>query len=565
VATIAFDSTGARQAARQPVSAHPAFPAIVALWFAALLGLGSLVLPGVLLERALVATGVSSLIPAAGPPLGFTARGLIALAAAVMGALTGLAIARRVARAQADEPAPRFSSATGGVRRPISVHDELGGEGVVNGRGLPVTRRRALAITEDDRPSDFLYTAPLPGEVPADADSAPASRLTPYMADDEPLELHETVDEPAASEASALPEADAADTLTEDDPMIERQEFRRLPEIADDEPMADDAAPEPDEIEDAGPEPLPFTAPSLSRRLDHHLGAPPWQPLDIAADEEDDDEAESTAEPVPAPEAVTEPAEGRADWANAEPDALGLVQLVQRLGSSLERRRAWLAERPAVADAPAPAVPQEFEAAPAEEAAQAMAQYFGRSETPPASPVAPAEPPASEHAERASPGPPLLRPLAVVEDDDDHDDSLADFSLPLRRPVALAPVAAEPQADAADAEPEDEASHGDAGYSSLLAMGNPFAAARTEFVRIDEPEAEADAVEPTVVFPGSDAAAPAFVAPVSARTMPAPAAGYRLFDPPGNSPTLAAARPTADTDAALRAALATLQRMSGAA
>ena len=44
MATIAQSSSASRPA-KAPISTHPAFPAIVALWFAALLGLGSLVLP----------------------------------------------------------------------------------------------------------------------------------------------------------------------------------------------------------------------------------------------------------------------------------------------------------------------------------------------------------------------------------------------------------------------------------------------------------------------------------------------------------------------------------------
>ena len=58
------------EAARLPVSLHPAFPAIVALWFAALLGIGSLVLPAALLDRVVSATSLASLLPAASPPLG---------------------------------------------------------------------------------------------------------------------------------------------------------------------------------------------------------------------------------------------------------------------------------------------------------------------------------------------------------------------------------------------------------------------------------------------------------------------------------------------------------------
>ena len=53
--------------ANAPISAHPAFPAIVALWFAALLGLGSLVLPVAVIERLVMLTHISSIIPAAEP------------------------------------------------------------------------------------------------------------------------------------------------------------------------------------------------------------------------------------------------------------------------------------------------------------------------------------------------------------------------------------------------------------------------------------------------------------------------------------------------------------------
>src|SRR5690606_30461947 len=170
-----------------PISLHPAFPAIIALWFAALLGLGSLVLPAVLLERAVAATGLASLVPAAAAPLGFTARALIAVAAALAGAGIGIAIARRVAKSQASTPESRVAQLSAESRRPISIKEEVGGQGVVNGESLPINRRRALAISEDDRPSDFLYQAPLPGE-PADAATSPAEEA---FGEPEPLELHD--------------------------------------------------------------------------------------------------------------------------------------------------------------------------------------------------------------------------------------------------------------------------------------------------------------------------------------------------------------------------------------
>ena len=90
-------------------------------------------------------------------------------------------------------------------------------------------------------------------------------------------------------------------------------------------------------------------------------------------------------------------------------------------------------------------------------------------------------------------------------------------------------------------------------------MRNPFdAPAEAEFVRIEEPEPDADGPEPAVVFPAL--AAPD--APVDLEEAP-PA---RRFDPPGKAAPSFGASPAADnTDAALRAALATLQRMGGAA
>lgn len=86
--------TGKRQSA--PVTAHRLFPAFAALWFAALLGLGSLVIPGIQLGAIVVGTGLPALVPAAAPPLGFTAHLLVALALAMLGAALGLLLGLRL-------------------------------------------------------------------------------------------------------------------------------------------------------------------------------------------------------------------------------------------------------------------------------------------------------------------------------------------------------------------------------------------------------------------------------------------------------------------------------------
>ena len=156
MALFARDIFDTELGAKPPISAHPAFPAIVALWFAALLGIGSLILPNLLVERLVGATGIGALVPAANPPLGWTAHGLIAAFAAVAGALAGLVIARRVIRAHKASEVWDDQEFTVTRQGPISVRDEIDGDGVINGRGLPVTNRRALAIAEDESAEDVL-------------------------------------------------------------------------------------------------------------------------------------------------------------------------------------------------------------------------------------------------------------------------------------------------------------------------------------------------------------------------------------------------------------------------
>lgn len=528
MATIAFEEPYERDTARPPISLHPAFPVIVALWFAALLGLGSLVLPVVLLERAVEATGIAALVSAASPPLGFTARGILAIAAGLAGAAIGVAIARRVAQAHRPKPESRITKLSGGSRRPISIKDEVGGHGVVNGESLPISRRRALAISEDDRPSDFLYQAPLPG----DRSDAQAEEFT---GEPEPLELSdlaEVAPEPARSDAHD--EGNHAD--------IEMTESREFQPASPAQPFdstrrelsdGGEIGERPLSTAPRGPEPLPFSPPSLARRAD--------EPEPILPAEADGQLA-AVDDCAVSPDSAF-----HADWETAPLDGLGLVQLVQRLGSTIERRRELMAQAAPLSDpAPLASDPGEIEAAPAEEAAQAMAAYFASAPTDTAAPgdgphEQPPEAAFTGELDRSAPSPlarpGLLHAFAIEDDDEDEDEgAIPDFSLPLRRPAA-------PSFAPADNDAEENA---DDGYSSLLGMGNPFTAPKEEFVRIEEPEPVADPPEPAVVFPGQEE----------------PAA--RLFDPPGKAARPVAPAP-ADADAALRAALATLQRMSGAA
>ena len=121
-------------------------------------------------------------------------------------------------------------------------------------------------------------------------------------------------------------------------------------------------------------EPLPFSAPSLAppRAATATARSPSRKPRRLRAPTSpsvDDRSARAAA-------AAPEPQPFRGDWASAPLDDLGLVQLVQRLGASLERRREWLASGAVAAPAPR-SRRRGFDPAPAEEAAQAMAAYFG--------------------------------------------------------------------------------------------------------------------------------------------------------------------------------------------
>ncbi|WP_298198991.1 hypothetical protein [Novosphingobium sp.] len=104
------------------MSSHPLFPAAIAVWFATLFGMASMVLRAQTLEGAVRALHIDLVVPAAAPPLGFTARLLIALLFALFGAAVGFLLARvvvargagRGGRAQASRTKPsRIKSARG--------------------------------------------------------------------------------------------------------------------------------------------------------------------------------------------------------------------------------------------------------------------------------------------------------------------------------------------------------------------------------------------------------------------------------------------------------------------
>lgn len=170
-----------RPQAAKPITSHQLFPAVVALWFGALFGLGSLAIRPTLLESLVMKIRIDLIVPAAAPPLGITARMLIALAMAAIGATIGVLIARRIARPKqevrqrkrgarsqdsaADLSDHRADYAGYAAPNPVSVHDEIDfGEeagGLLAGR-----RRAALAIEHEEAEFVPHEMAPLPGGAP---------------------------------------------------------------------------------------------------------------------------------------------------------------------------------------------------------------------------------------------------------------------------------------------------------------------------------------------------------------------------------------------------------------
>lgn len=116
-------------ARRGAITRHPAFAPLIALWFAALLGLTLAVLPTPVLERALGAVGLGWLVP-----LTLAGRLGSSVLAAAIGALGGYGLAKLLMRRASSYPRPLYAEEeplVGGgaseppVRRPLHVREEL--------------------------------------------------------------------------------------------------------------------------------------------------------------------------------------------------------------------------------------------------------------------------------------------------------------------------------------------------------------------------------------------------------------------------------------------------------
>lgn len=597
---------------RQPITSHQLFPAVVGLWFGALFGLGSLAVRPSLIEDMVLSTRIDLIIPAAAPPLGITARIMLALVMAVLGAIIGVVLARRLARPKTEikerARTARGSFGTTQTRQrvrdahpdapsciPISMQDlETGddAQGAAQPDSRLAGRRRALTVEHD--PDEFVphEFAPLPGGAPqilAMAEMAPSSVLPAAIAPPAVPEMVVTMpaaeperqvfqSEPAAQPAlapeSAAAHADGRQVFGMPQVKPLHEEPRQIFGVAADgdhlpQEFVREAGYKTSVFDTEVPKPLFEREPAEQ---------PPEAPADAAfvAVTPDPDFAPKPAAAFAVPSSPV-PVAGDP---LPSPSSLGMTDLAARLAESMQRRRA---ARSAASAAPEPAAPAPIPFAQQDQLVAAAPGF----EAPAPFAVAPvqftapvqAEQPPVTVVEAAGDDalPTSLRPLALdafLEEDLAFDASL----LPPRRLLSGAPdvseqpaASAQPFAAAADSvvEPAEEPI-AEENYASLLGLG----AQRTGFVRIEEPEADASAPEPVVIFPGQ---APLGQAPQF--TPPAPTAlnddlaSMRRFDSPAGAEqgqpvdlgTSGANVAPDEAAQALRTALASLQRISGAA
>lgn len=672
---------------QKPITKHPMFPYVTALWFATFAGLGSFAIAPSLLEGPVVALGLPAVLPAATPPLGFTARVLLALGLFVIGAVAGLLAGRALARDKTAEPRRNrdFSRAARDAatetaprgefepRRPLNPLEDLGEPLDAAGPAEAPQRRRPLTVADDAALAMPFESAPLPGALPWDnpasapfAEPAASDEAGPFAGAAPFAEPEHVEDAPERDGPSVLPGhafADASNDPLALDQLIEQASaaaFDTTPLV-----FGESGSDEEDEVNvTVGAEQGEAEAEAEAEAV---LSTEPLAAQDQAVASF----PPFAAQGVPLFQAPVQPV---TPIERADLDDLGLVQLVERLALAMSRRRpqhsrAAAAELPPatpaafapsplvvppasapsialapVSSAPASASPITVpEAEDPREVAPAMPRLHVTAPEPAPAPVANAID-APFGAAAAVPSAPesspfdrvvQLRPIMpafdqdLTDEDDDEEILGLDRFLRVKPPVVAAiepdgedlPVQAfgadEISADEAIGPDEDVpaiAASADLSeevaedrYPSLLDM--PPAPSRHDPLRIADgfaaPLADDEAAEPVVIFPGQASAlysSPQTATPIygAARTFDRPeivpmagsplaapgrAAPSTPIEPFGLAPAepaeddsvtqmrvpLAAPAPSAppqplvdadEADRALRAALATLQRMT---
>jgi hypothetical protein len=565
----------------KPITAHPMFPVVTALWFAAFLSLGSFAAAPALLEGPVVALGIPEILPAAQPPLGFTVRALVAIVMMGVGGVIGYVIGRRLASAKQEAP----------VRaRAFGRAEAVDADVVQPSNSKPTNHRRPLNPIEDLGEPSVVGEFTLTDELPADgaapfAEPIPAIVETAHLPWDDDFDFDQR-DEVQAEDSSALDLLfDDAAVVTHEDradghDVDVHQSFAAPVEAVADETLSDEAMTfEPVACEEA----LVSSAPLIKAPL---LQAPAAASLPLARTPLED---------------------------------LGLVQLTERLALAIGRSTARAAAAPQIATTPYAVPAAEPFAAPAAseavpEDALEEAASFAVTGPSPAPAIArfhsvQADVDASAQVSELSTErvvqlrPAALQPFVPEADAFDDDDVPGlDRFLRVPAPVQTFEPAADPECDVQDADAleddedvavwdggDDSADGAEERYPSLLDMGAGKHRAQTLRLSHDDDEEEDsevvnDELEPVVVFPQSSpfhgtsrpfddpsavapvASVPSSIVSVAGSPLAAPgrAAPSSPVDPLAEtaSATADVVADAEEADRALRAALATLQRMT---
>lgn len=293
----------ARRRPAAPVTAHPLFPALAAVWFAALFGFGSLAIPGAVLGAIVLKTGLPALVPAAAPPLGFTAHLLVAFALGGFGSALGLALALRLR--------PRAPEAVRPAEVMVPVAEPEADDGYkVRARDAhpDAPPRRPLVLTE-------AFADPIADAIGEDEPAAPLLRRKRSMtASETAVESGPWIPEFTPGGTGAIRPLDLS-ALDLDDPIEQHAPFAPMPIPA--EAPAIEAA---EAAVEAEPEPQP--EPAAVPATPALIAATPQLPAGFAASLPD------------APDGKWSPVAG------APLENLGLVQLIERLALAIAEQKA---------------------------------------------------------------------------------------------------------------------------------------------------------------------------------------------------------------------------------
>lgn len=577
--TILTTQNIAKPRSKPPVSAHPLFPAVVALWFGALFGLGSLAVRVSLIESLVLSLHFDVIIPAAAPPLGLLARIIVSLLMAALGIAVGAIIARWIARPKpVKRERQRSAGSIFGAREPRS-EPLLSGSPVATlgidgetGDAMP-GRRRALALNEESRSgysSDYHFNA------------APVPGAAPQILDVTQIEL--TMPEPAPAPEPELTGETHADAAFD---LADYETVSNLPTPHDGlaDVVAQDFGPPQRAAGEVQPrQEFGFASEIVPETVDVALSPPPF----------------SAPEPVPASSAA-------ARIAGADLAELSPLELIERLALAMQQRRHSGPVPPVIVEAAAalgvPYAPELNRQDVTSEDQLEVASHALTAETEHTADADEAlvldQPEFNEPAPFRLELPAALRPIDLSEYEEIGTPdvfplpprSFGGFMAPSEDVTTLSvdePAIVSTDADSTgqlveseEAKAEEELEVEEDAYSSLLDLGRPVTV-RQPFARIETPQADDDAIEPVVIFPGQQARVgtrfskptAAEVEALSAETSVISDEGaprLRRFDSPAAIASVPAAPTPAtanvdngETERALRSALATLQRMSGA-